>query len=278
MPDREVPLVLGGHSFISQLGSDPPLTEREQIAIVGACLDNGIRWFDTTYQPERVALGRALAALDRRDEATIVAWNFFRDFGPGDEVGGPDYYRAHHIDLLLAQLQTDRIERLVVHAMGDEQENGRQEALAMSWQAKGYVGLLGVWHPGADAVERYGARNPYRFMVRPYNVTTRDAAPAFAASVALGWETLACSPYVRGWELDRLVKGAGARCGSAGIRAKLADHMLRYALFEPNVDRTIVAMRKVEWVGANVASYQKGPLTAEERAWLEDVCRTELIG
>ena len=276
MPDREVPLVLGGHSFISQLGSDPPLTEREQIAIVGACLDNGIRWFDTTYQPERVALGRALAALDRRDEATIVAWNFFRDFGPGDEVGGPDYYRAHHIDLLLAQLQTDRIERLVVHAMGDEQENGRQEALAMSWQAKGYVGMLGVWHPGDDAVERYGVRNPYRFMVRPYNVTTRDAGAAFAASAALGWETLACSPFVRGWELDRLAKRAGARYGSgASVKAKLAEHMLRYTLFAPNVDRTIVAMRRVEWVGANVASWRKGPLAAEERAWLEDLCRTE---
>src|SRR5207245_5590621 len=80
----EIPLILGGHSFISQLGNDPPASEQEQHRIVETCLDHGIRWFDTTYQPERVALGNVLHALGRRGEATILAWNFFTDFSPGD--------------------------------------------------------------------------------------------------------------------------------------------------------------------------------------------------
>ena len=69
-------LVLGGHSFISQLGNDPEASEEEQIAIVEACLDAGIHRFDTTYQPERRALGRMPEALGRRHEAEIYAWNF----------------------------------------------------------------------------------------------------------------------------------------------------------------------------------------------------------
>ena len=53
------PLVLGGHSFIQQLGNDPGLSEADQTRLVESCLNRGIRWFDTTYQPERIALGRA---------------------------------------------------------------------------------------------------------------------------------------------------------------------------------------------------------------------------
>ena len=45
---KPIPLILGGHSFIRQLGSDPLATEEEQAAIVSTCLDRGIRWFDTT--------------------------------------------------------------------------------------------------------------------------------------------------------------------------------------------------------------------------------------
>jgi aryl-alcohol dehydrogenase-like predicted oxidoreductase len=105
-PAGETRLILGGHSFISQLGNDPPASEPEQRRIVETCLDRGIRWFDTTYQPERVALGKALHGLRRRDEATILAWNFFTDFSSADECGVPEDYRPGHIDVMLVQLRT----------------------------------------------------------------------------------------------------------------------------------------------------------------------------
>jgi aryl-alcohol dehydrogenase-like predicted oxidoreductase len=261
---------LGGHSFIQQLGSDPRASEHEQAAIVATCLDHGICWFDTTYQPERIALGRVLQLLRRREEAKIIAWNFFQDFGPEENVGGPSYYQSHHIEQLLEQLQTDYIDYLVVHAMSDERENRLQEALAATWQAQGLVGALGVWHPCTDARHRSGTRNPYRFMVRPYNVTTRAAGPAFSTAKALGWETLACSPFVRGWGLERLLERAVAAYGDRGdLRARLADHILRHSLFQPHVDRLIVSMRRAEWVHANVASWRRGPLSDSERTWLE---------
>jgi hypothetical protein len=53
-------LVLGGHSFIQQLGTDAAPTRDQAVEIVAACLDNGIVRFDTTYAPERIAVGRAL--------------------------------------------------------------------------------------------------------------------------------------------------------------------------------------------------------------------------
>ena len=58
---EELPLMLGGHSFVQQLGNDPIPDPGAAVEVVAACLDAGIRWFDTTFRPERIALGAALA-------------------------------------------------------------------------------------------------------------------------------------------------------------------------------------------------------------------------
>jgi aryl-alcohol dehydrogenase-like predicted oxidoreductase len=271
-----IPFILGGHSFISQLGNDPPATREEQIRIVEACLDSGVTWFDTTYLPERRALGAALEALGRRDEASIFAWNFFKDFGPGEDRDRSSCYEPHHINEMLEQLRTDFIDCLVVHPVEDEAKDLEQQALAVSWQEDGLVGRLGTWRPGSDVRERYGDENPYDFMVRPFNVQTADAAPIFALCRTIGWESYACSPFVRGWKLDSLTERASEIFpGPDDPKPKVADLMLRFSMFQPEVDRLIVAMRRVEWVASNLRSYQRGPLTGEERRWLKEVSEAD---
>jgi aryl-alcohol dehydrogenase-like predicted oxidoreductase len=274
---NEPPLILGGHSFISQLGNDPPTSMQEQHAIVESCMDNGIRWFDTTYQPERVALGNVLEALGRRAEATILAWNFFTDFGPRDPVGEAGYYLPNHIDVILEQLRTNYVDRLVVVPLADAEENQRQEQQVIEWQRRGYVRSLGIWVSSPALIERYVKENPFQFAVRPFNITTESDAPIFASCKICGWETLATSPFVRGWELDRIIAEASTRGygEETTLRPVLADLMLRFSLFQNNVDRVIVAMRKLEWVRRNLESVGKGPLTAEEHRWLQQV---QLLG
>jgi hypothetical protein len=107
-------------------------------------------------------------------------------------------------------------------------------------------------------------------VVRPYNVTTPDAAESFATAKRLGLETLACSPFVRGWELDKLLGRALERIDGnrAALLTRLADHMLRYSLFAENVDRLIVSIRKPAYVAANAASAARGPLADDQRQWL----------
>jgi len=70
--NNNLPLILGGHTFISQLGNDIYATRKDQLEIVKTCLDPGISFFDTTYQPERRALGDILNELKRRNEAGIL--------------------------------------------------------------------------------------------------------------------------------------------------------------------------------------------------------------
>jgi aryl-alcohol dehydrogenase-like predicted oxidoreductase len=265
----EAPLVLGGHSFISQLGNDLPASAQEQRAIVESCLDHGIRWFDTTYQPERIALSNALHALARCDEARILAWNFFTDFGPGDALGQPDYYRPGHIDVILEQLRMPYVDCLVMVPLANRDENQRQIELMIEWRRKGYARSLGLWVDAPWIVEHYRHENPFRFAIRSFNVTTDDA-PVFANCKICGWETLATSPFVRGWQLDRMIVEASARGYGEpeALRPLLADLMLRFSLYQGSVDRVIVAMRKVEWITRNLESVSKGPLTAEEQRWL----------
>jgi aryl-alcohol dehydrogenase-like predicted oxidoreductase len=271
-PGSEVPLILGGHSFIEQLGNDPPASPQDQLRIVESCLDLGITWFDTTYQPERIALGNVLHALGRRQEAKILAWNFFTDFGPGEPVGTSDYLRPSHIDCILEQLRTGYVDCLVLVPMDDPESNRRQEELVIEWRKKGYVRSMGLWIADRATIERHCVDSPFQFAVRPFNVVTADeATPLFAACRSCGWETLATSPFVRGWELDKLIAVASAQGhGDAEtLRPLVADLMLRYALFQPDVDRVIVAMRRKEWVVRNRDSFDRGALTAEERRWLE---------
>jgi len=265
----ELPLILGGHTFIAQLGSDPAADSHAQEAVVAACLDAGICTFDTTYLPERVALGRCLETLGRRDEATVIAWNFFTDSGPKGELGGAAAYEPDSVGRMLEELRSERIEMLVVHSVGDADADARQVELAVGWRSDGLVGRLGMWAPGADAADRF-ADSPYDFMVQPCNIATGGSGAAFRACKGLGWENLACSPFVRGWELEKMVERSGGAGGAGGPKhaARVADHMLRYSLYAPDVDRLIVQMRRVEWVEANAQSVARGPLAADERRWL----------
>jgi len=238
---QESKLVLGGHSYIGELGSDPEAPSGEQEAIVAECLDHGITTFDTTYQPERVALGRILERLGRRNEATIIAWNFFtpreRDF----VKAGAEAYRPESLETMLAELRTDRLDMMVVHGVDD---------------------------PAADAAQLELALG---FMVRPWDVTQLAERPVFESGQRKGWRTYACSPFVRGWKLAELAAKAAAesRAKVEEARGKLADHMLRFSACQPFVDRLIVAIRKREWVRRNLESLARGPLDPEEGAWLE---------
>jgi aryl-alcohol dehydrogenase-like predicted oxidoreductase len=268
-------LVLGGHSFISQLGNDPPASEEEQIAIVDACLDAGIRRFDTTYQPERKALGRMLEALGRRHEAKVFAWNFFTDFAAGEPVGKPEPFQPHHMDIILDQLRSSHVDCLVVIPQEDETLNHRQAELVTEWRRRGYARSLGLWVEDTSMTRCYQASGQFDVAIRPFNVTTKaDAIDDLTRFGRLGWETLVTSPFFRGWELDRIAAASVSRRGDPDVlRATLASLMLRHALFQSHADGVVVAMRQVRWIKRNLESVAKGPLTARERQELRKMCR-----
>ncbi|GMV82006.1 MAG: hypothetical protein AMXMBFR7_31900 [Planctomycetota bacterium] len=260
-------LVVGGHSFIPELGNDPAVSFETQLALVSACLDSGINGFDTTYEAERVALGRVLDELGRRSEARLLAWNFFADPSSGAYLVGPTPYGEPHLDRMLQQLRTDRIDLLVVHPAGSAEEHAKQVEVARRWRDAGRVGALGTWAPSEALLNR--SPDPYAFFVHPRN-PAQPSDQFFSTGAAHGWRGFATSPFNRGWLLDTLVMAAHADEGVQPEEARtwLSDALLRFALFAPGVDHVIVGIRKLEWIERNRASLASGPLAENESARL----------
>lgn len=150
---------------------------------------------------------------------------------------------------------------MCIHELGDDRqaENQQQQELCAAWLKQGEISRLGIWNPGANAAAKYGTDAPFSFMVRPFNIVNSDSA-AFAACAALGWECFACSPFVRGWDLDKLVEAAGAGISAAQV----ADRMLRFSLHQGFVSGLVTASRRVEWLATNLQSASRGPVSEEE--------------
>jgi aryl-alcohol dehydrogenase-like predicted oxidoreductase len=250
-------LGLGGHSYMQQLGNDPKPAFEEQCEIVSTCLDNGIHLFDTTYYQERVALGDIMKQIGRREEARIMAWNFFRQPGREDDLVPHTPYEPHHLDIMLEELQTGFIDILVVHADDDADEQRRELELARDWMESGRVGSIALGMAKARHLDALPKGHPVGGVLTPYNAFAREAADAFAK--AKGMEMIALSPFVRGWKLDEIGEDP----------AEVSGILLRWVASQHLVDHVIVSMRKSEWVRANLDAVARGPLTEVEQARLQ---------
>lgn len=251
-------VALGGHSYIQDLGNDPRPPFEAQCELVTACLDSGIPLFDTTYYQERVALGRVLRELGRRDEAEIAAWNFFRRPGRAADLVPSTPYEPAHLDIVLGELQTDRVDVLVIHAHDDVPRLGEELALARRWMDEDRVGRTALGMVEPRHLRSLPRDHPIDLIFAPFNAFNRAALPVFEEASRRGMAAVAMSPFVRGWKLDEI----------GGDTASVADILLRWVASQNVVDRVIVSMRRVEWVRTNLASIERGPLNGEEQARL----------
>jgi aryl-alcohol dehydrogenase-like predicted oxidoreductase len=247
-------LGLGGHSFIEQLGNDPKASFEEQCDIVASCLDNGICLIDTTYYQERIALGAILNKLQRREEARIMAWNFFHEPGKESELAGFTPYESHHVDIMLKELQSEYVDILVIHAHNDKNKLQQELQLASQWKDEGKVKQIALGMVRLEHLELLPDSTPISYILAPYNVFNQKAAVVFAKARERGFKICALSPFVRGWKLREVADDA----------EHAADLLLRWVATQNEVDHVIVSMRKREWVKANLESMARGPLNSEE--------------
>ena len=153
----------------------------------------------------------------------------------------------------------------------------KQRPKAIFLAEAGQVGKLGIWGPEDYLAQHAGAETPYDFAVMVRNVR-HQSTDIFGEAKARGWQTLATSPFGRGWLLDELVELEMEQASEEEetVRGRIADALLRFSWDDPNVDHVIVGIRKKEWIGRNLESIRKGPLSEGEREWLmESFERTE---
>nr|WP_275422569.1 aldo/keto reductase [Paenibacillus mucilaginosus] len=224
----------------------------------------GIHGFDTTYYQERVHLGRILEELGRREEAMLMAWNFFQEEGREQETVSFTPYEPHHLAWQLEELRTTWLDMLVIH-VHDEQERLMEElSLAAQWVRKGKIRQLALGMARAEHVERLPESHQVSYILTPYNFFHRQPGEAaFRSARQRGIRCIALSPFVRGWKLEKL----------AGSRADNASLLLRWLTGKPEVDGVVVSMRNKDWVGANLAAERAGQLSVRELQELEEKLR-----
>lgn len=256
-------LGLGGHSFIASLGNDPEPSFEEQCRIVSACLDNGIRLIDTTYYQERIALGNVMQRLGRREEICLTAWPFFKQAGQENDLVPNQPLKSRHLAIMLEELQTDSIDLLVIHCHDDGERLQRELALVQQWVSEGQVKNAALGMVELRHLWQLPPSHPVTHVLAPYNAFHRGAADALAVAKEMGMETIAMSPFVRGWKLHEI------QTDKAANAEVVADILLRWVAFQPLVDHVVVSMRREEWVQKNIKAVERGPLTESEQALLK---------
>ena len=106
--------------------------------------------------------------------------------------------------------------------------------------------------------------HPVSHVLAPYNAFNQDAAETFTQARTRNLCTVAMSPFIWGWKMDEIVAANGED------KAEVADVLLRWVTGQPLVDHVIVSMRRTDWVGRNLRSLARGPLTPDEQARLAD--------
>ena len=274
-------LILGGHTFLEELGNDPAASPDEQIAVVSACLKGGIRVVDTTYAVERRGLRTVLRTVEDPGIRPII-WNFFDHPEMEGSLPGPDPWTEDRFEQALAEVGFTEAPFVVVHPVGEAVADRTQIEVVRRLRDEGRITHLGFWvNLDTDSKQRERAllqwkwllelENLWRFVVTPWNVTTyRENAEILKVAKAQGWTTLGTSPFVRGWELERrAVRVAGIRqIDLSAAIAQVADHMLRFAAFSPGVDHVVNAIRARRHVRPNLESILQGPLAPNEREWI----------
>lgn len=278
-------LILGGHTFLDELGNDPAANPREQAKILGACARGGIRVVDTTYAPERLGFFRTVNAIEDPGFRPIV-WNFFEHPEMGDTLPGPDPWTEERFEMALDEIGL-RTEApfLVLHPLEDPVANRAQLEAVRRLRDEGRVIHPGFWiNLSAGPEHREPAvrqwqqmlevEDLWRFVVTPWNPTTSHGnGEILQVAKARGWATLGTSPFVRGWELEARAKRFARRrqLRLEDVLPRVADAMLRFAAFSDGLDHVVNAMRRSAHVEPNLQSIGRGPLSAEERQWLLDL-------
>ena len=255
--------------------SGPPLRDAEAGRLLGAVLDGGINFIDTSidYGRSEELIGRFIS--HRRSEYVLAS-----KCGcvPGAGLGGEHVHTAKNIregiEHSLRLLATDHLDLVQFHrslARDEFDAHGAlSEALAMRDEGKvRHVGVSGVL-PTLDEQIEMGVFDAFQI---PYSALQRDHEDAIARASAAGAGIVIRGGVARGtpedWQSRSYYMVDNDTLRGRWERANLDDlldgatrtaFLLRFTLSHPDLDTTIVGTASVEHVRENIATAALGPL------------------
>jgi aryl-alcohol dehydrogenase-like predicted oxidoreductase len=210
-------------------------------------------WTHTRTGGVKPALRRALA----RERSRVVLGT-----GPSLALFGGSVRRG--TERILRDLGTDYVDVLhlfwlgrtsaltegTIEAVARLKDEGKVRALAVSIHDRERAGELVRGSPIDWFMLRYNAAHPGAERDVFPHLAEAKVKPAICAYTATSWRRLLSRP--RGWTGDVMTAG----------------DCYRFQLSSPHVDLALMGPSSVQQVDENVAALERGPLSAEEEAWM----------
>ena len=217
-------------------------------------LDAGLNYlFHTPIAARKLAPGVRRALQRDRERLVIATGPTVGFFGGSVRRGCESLLRSLGVDYLdVFQLfwlgKTSSFSDAVVDQLTKLKEEGKVRALGVSIHDRPRAGRLAEDSPLDLLMIRYNAAHPGAERDIFPHTTQRD--PAIVAYTATAWRKLLKAP--KGW--DGPVPTAG--------------DCYRFCLSSPNVHVTLTGPKTTEQLNENLRALEKGPLDAEEMAWM----------
>lgn len=225
---------------------------------VRAAMDRGVNLFLWTMRSGGLGNPLREALRQRRDSVAVVGFAQAGWFGWGVRRGAEKLLRelgTDHLDVYLlgwlgvASAWTSATERELVHL----RESGKVRALGVSIHDRARAGGLAASSPLDLLMIRYNAAHPGA--ERDIFPHVQGGKPSVLAYTATAWRRLLKKP--KGWDGPAMTAG----------------DCYRFQLSSPHVDIALTGPRSRAEVEANLDALAKGPLTADEQAWMRDFGR-----
>lgn len=225
---------------------------------VRAAMDRGVNLFLWTMRAGGLGNPLREALKGRRDSVAVVGFAQAGWFGWGVRRGAEKLLRelgTDHLDVYLlgwlgvGSAWTSATERELVHL----RESGKVRALGVSIHDRPRAGSLAESSPLDLLMIRYNAAHPGA--ERDIFPHVRDAKPSILAYTATAWRRLLKQP--KSWDRPAMTAG----------------DCYRFQLSSPHVDLALTGPKSRAEVEANLDALAKGPLTADEAAWMREFGR-----
>jgi predicted aldo/keto reductase-like oxidoreductase len=220
---------------------------------IRAGMDRGVNFFLWTMRSGKLRSPLREALSGRRESVAVAGFAQLGWFGWGVRRGaekllkelGTDYLDVYLLGWLgVGSRWSDTIEKDLVHL----RESGKVRAIGVSIHDRPRAGRLAAESPLDLLMIRYNAAHPgAEREIFPHK---RAAEPAILAYTATSWRKLLTRP--KGW--DGPVMTAG--------------DCYRFQLSSPHVDLALTGPKSRAELEANLDALAKGPLDAEEDAWM----------
>lgn len=261
---------LGGHSWATverDLGiAGEPVTEKLAVEMVAEAIDGGVNFFDTTVQPERVMLGKALRTLNKRDGLHVTLRQNIKSV-PGDRkklrdlVEGAlrDELPVGVIDILLIRAGKSRLGKGPVVDISyalEEMEKMRDEGKVR------FFGL-GCHYSPREWKEWIGAYGDHFDVISPiYNLQHDQQEEIMKMARERGLGVAAIKAFGRG----SLLKAAQSSSNALVSRDmnRTAQALLKYVLGNDDLAVTNLGMHSLAALRGNLA-VSGAAVTEEDR-------------